>query len=170
MQDYFVDQFEQPLEPGQLYAIRSLNQPATRAAVCELVAMIRGTAHWRVATLGAAAPAHNGPQIERWTMDATTAGQVTFTHVDDQWREMVALPDSVRTRETIKARRKLARIAKQARLLRVRQTRLIQAANKALKAEGKTDVEDLTTSWVCDSHSHVSISDLLELFRQQMEG
>lgn len=170
MQNYFVDQFDQPLEPGQLYAVRSLNQPATRGVVCELVAMIRGTAHWRVATLGAAAPVHNGPTIERWTMDATSAGQCTFTHVDDQWREMVALPDSVRTRQTIKARRKLARIAKEARLLRVRQTRLIEAANKALKGEGKTDVEDLTTSWVRDPHSHVSISDLLEVFRQQLDG
>ena len=166
MGKYLVDQFDQPLEPGQLYAVRSLSDPSTRQAVFKLVAVIRDVAHFQRA-IHAAADAVN---IERFSMANLAAGNCTFTLVDADWREVTTLPEFAQIKETRLVRRRLARIAKEARLLRVRQTRLIEATNKALRGEGKTEVEDLTTSWICDSHSHVSMADLMELYRQQLDS
>lgn len=170
MGKYLVDQFDQPLEPGQVYAVRSLSDPSTRQAVFKLVAVIRDVAHFQRAIHAAAEPIANVANIERFSMANLAAGNCTFTLLDSDWREVTALPEFAQIKETRLVRRRLARIAKEARLLRVRQTRLIEATNKALRGKGKTEVEDLTTSWVCDSHSHVSMADLMELYRQQLDS
>ena len=170
MGNYLVDQFDQPLEPGQLYAVRSLSDPSTRQAVFKLVAVIRDVAHFQRAIHAAAEPIANAVNIERFSMANLAAGNCTFTLVDADWREVTTLPEFAQIKETRLVRRRLARIAKEARLLRVRQTRLIEATNKALRGEGKSELEDLTTSWICDSHSHVSMADLMELYRQQLDS
>lgn len=170
MGNYLVDQFDQPLEPGQLYAVRSLSDPATRQAVFRLVAVIRDVAHFQRAIHAAAEPIANAGTIDRVRMANSCAGSFTFTLVDADWREVTTLPEFAQIKETRLVRRRLARIAKEARLLRVRQTRLIEATNKALRGEGKSELKDLTTSWICDSHSHVSMADLMELYRQQLDS
>ena len=170
MGKYLVDQFDQPLEPGQLYAVRSLSDPATRQAVFMLVAVIRDVAHFQRAAYQPPKLIADAVNIERFSMANLAAGNCTFTLVDADWREVTTLPEFAQIKETRLVRRRLARIAKEARLLRVRQTRLIEATNKALRGEGKSELEDLTTSWICDSHSHVSMADLMELYRQQLDS
>lgn len=157
--NYLVDQFDQPLQPGQLYGIRATTAPATRASVYKLIAMIRDTAHFLMAPAPRVSPA---PDAISATFTNMAAGQFVFVLVDDEWEEIKEFPKAVIVKRTRAVRRRLVRVAKEARLLRVRQGRLIDQTIELLK--GDDDTADLVSQWIRDDFSPATIDDLVTQF------
>lgn len=165
MKNYLVDQFDQPLQPGQLYGIRSTAAPATRATVYKLQAMLRDTAHFAMAP----APRMNpGTDAMVATITNLAAGQFVFVLVNDDWEEIKAFPEAVVIKQTRAVRRRLAKVAKESRLLRVRQTRLIDQTIDLLN--GDDDTADLVAQWIRDDFSPATIDDLVAQFEQNTFG
>jgi hypothetical protein len=157
--NYLVDQFDQPLQPGQLYAIRATTAPATRASVYKLTAMIRDTAHFLMAPAPRVNPA---PDAISATFTNMAAGQFVFVLVDDEWEEIKEFPQAVVVKKTRAVRRRLARVAKEARLLRVRQNRLIEQTTELLN--GDDDTGEMVVQWIRDDFSTATIDDLVQEF------
>jgi hypothetical protein len=165
VENYLVDQFDQPLQPGQLYGIRSTAAPATRATVYKLQAMLRDTAHFAMAP----APRMNpGTDAILATITNLAAGQFVFVLVNDDWEEIKAFPEAVIIKQTRAVRRRLAKVAKESRLLRVRQTRLIDQTIDLLN--GDDDTADLVAQWIRDDFSPATIDDLVAQFEQNTFG
>jgi hypothetical protein len=102
------------------------------------------------------------------TITNLAAGQFVFVLVNDDWQEIKAFPEAVVIKQTRAVRRRLASVAKEARLLRVRQNRLIERTTELLN--GDDDTAEMVVQWIRDDFPPATIDDLVAQFEQNTFG
>lgn len=168
--NYFVDQFGEPLEVGGFYGVH-LTGPQTKALVYQVVEIIRD--RLTLAEVDVSKPKIAGVPVFSMNVLKFTnlmASSYAFVRLNAEYREVTQLAEPAKAKRARNLREGLAQVAKEAKVLRARQRRLIQEVASALEgAADPTEVGDMAATFIRDDESHVKIRDFVALYLASLQ-
>jgi hypothetical protein len=167
--DYMVDQHDEPLKVGQCYGVH-LTGDQTRASVWYVREFVRDLLVLDQVDPSQrqrdGQPVFTGKQNKYTNL---TAGTLQFVRLDSEYKTVDQLAEPAKAKRARNLRRGLIQIAKEAKVLRAKQRRLIQEVAVALEgATDPTEVGDMAATFVRDDHSHVTVADLVRVYSESL--